>query len=72
MKDYIIDMKVFNNVPQEEIMLIVPLEQLQNGKLSPGTYQFACNTTERLLDQFLESTFTNADIKVLGIHSLTI
>lgn len=69
-KDYVIDMRVFNNVPQEEIGLIVPLELLQNGKVPPGVHQMFWCTTERLLDEFLEMTFTHPDLKVLGIHAI--
>lgn len=71
-RDYVIDMKVFNSVPQEEIQLMFPLETLENGKIPIGLHQLVLNTTEQKLDAFLESTFTHSDIKVLGIHYLNI
>lgn len=69
-KDYIIDMRVFNSVCEEEIPIMVPLSMVTNGKVSPGIYQVVLNTTERLLDEFAEKTFNHPDLKILGVHSL--
>lgn len=68
--EYIIDLKVYNPIPQEELGIIVPLEILQNGKIPKGIHQIILETTEALLDQFQEKTFENPDVKVLGVHHL--
>jgi len=68
MKDYIIDLKVYNTVPQEEIGIQVPLEYLHNGKLPIGIHQVVLTTTEELLEAFVEKPCHSGDIKILGVH----
>lgn len=72
MTDYLIDLKVFNSVPEEEIGVMMPLNMVVNGKVRPGVYQIVLNTTEALLDQLQEKTFEHPDLKILGVHRLKI
>ena len=71
-RDYIIDMKFFCSVPQEEIAIAMPPEMISYGCIKPGIHQVILNATKQLLDDILESTFTHPDIKVLGIHYLNL
>jgi hypothetical protein len=70
MKDYIIDMKFYNSVPEDEIGIQMPMDIVVNGKVRPGIYPIVINTTERLLDELMEKI--HPDIKILGVHSITL
>ena len=69
-KNYVIDLKVYNSVPQEELAFIMPMETLRNGNVPAGIHHVVLNTTERLLDELMEKTFEHPDLKILGIHSV--
>jgi len=69
--DYIIDLKVYNSTPPQELGINIPFELLRHGNIPVGIHQIIIlDTTEELLDQLQEKTFENPDVKILGIHRL--
>lgn len=68
--EYIIDLKVYSLIPQSELGLDLPSDQLRNGKIPVGVHQIILNTTEEQLDQLQAKAFENSDVKILGIHRL--
>jgi len=72
MKDYVLDLKVFNSIPWEELPFKMPLDRLSYGNIPIGVHSIILNTTESQLDQLAEKLFEHSDVKLLGVHSLTI
>lgn len=67
--DYIIDLKVYNSTPPQELGIDLPVELLRHGNIPVGVHQIiVLNTTEEALDQIQEKAFENPDVKILGIH----
>lgn len=67
--DYIIDVKVYNSVPPQELGIALPVELLRHGNIPVGVHQIIIlDITEEYLDQLQEKTFEHPDVKILGIH----
>lgn len=66
--NYLIDMKVYNSIPQEEISVMVPLSILSHGNIPIGFHRMELDTTEELLEQFVDKCNQNSDIKIIGVH----
>ena len=72
-KNYAIDLKFYATVPQDEVGLRIPIERMVNGNIPIGIHQLIWeDASEHDLDMFMEKTFTNPDIKILGVHSVNI
>jgi len=71
-KDYVLDLKVFNSIPWEELPFKMPLDRLSYGNITIGIHSIVLKMTGEQLDQIAEQLFEHPDVKLLGVHSLTI
>ena len=70
MKTFLIDMKAYAQIAQEEIGVVVPKEMLKDGKLPPGIHRIVWETSQDNLEAFVDKTFQNGDLKIIGVHIL--